>query len=53
MQVLVATLLENFEFSVPPQDEKTRIYRKPSGLMVPMVENQTGSWMGLRIKALK
>ncbi|KAI0253592.1 cytochrome P450 [Lactifluus subvellereus] len=53
MQVLVATLLENFEFSVLPQDEKTQIYRKPGGLMIPMVENQTGAWMGLRIKALK
>jgi hypothetical protein len=47
------TLLENFEFSIPPQYEKTRIYRKPSLIMNPMIENQPGAWMGLTVKALK
>ena len=51
--VLATTLLENFEFSLPPQTEKTRIYRKPSFIMYPMVEDQPGSWMGLVVKALK
>ena len=43
MQVIATTLLENFEISLPPQNEKTRIYRKPSGLMVPMVEGKSGA----------
>jgi hypothetical protein len=47
------SLLENFEFSVPTQDEKTRIYRKPSVIMSPMVEDRPGAWMGLAVKALK
>jgi hypothetical protein len=51
--VLVTTLLENFEFSLPPQTEKTRIYRKPSALMLPMRETEPGTWMGLVVKALK
>ena len=50
---LITTLLENFEFSIPSQDEKTRIYRKPSAIMSPMTENQPGAWMGLAVKALK
>jgi hypothetical protein len=49
----ITTLLENFEFSIPSQDEKTRIHRKPSNIMYPMVENQPGAWMGLAVKALK
>jgi len=53
LAVLATTLLENFEFSLPPQTEKTRIYRKPSLIMYPMTENQPGSWMGLVVKALK
>jgi hypothetical protein len=53
--ILIMTLLENFEFSIPPQhdSEKTRIYRKPSAIMYPMTENHSGAWMGLAIKALK
>jgi hypothetical protein len=51
--VFIMTLLENFEFSIPPQYEKTRIYRKPSLIMNPMIENQPGAWMGLTVKALK
>ncbi|KAH9071071.1 cytochrome P450, partial [Lactarius deliciosus] len=37
MQVIAATLLENFEFSLPPQTAE-HIIRKPVVLMVPMVE---------------
>ncbi|KAH9989062.1 cytochrome P450 [Russula compacta] len=52
MQVIATTLLENFEISLPPQNEKTRIYRKPSGLMSPMIEGVRGAWMGLVIKSV-
>jgi len=53
MSVIATTLLENFEFSLPPQNKKTRIYRKPSAIMSPMTDGQPGAWMGLVIKALK
>ncbi|KAI9446023.1 cytochrome P450, partial [Lactarius indigo] len=53
MQTIIVTLLENFEFSLPPQTEKTRIYRKPIGLMAPRVEGGQGAWMGLVMKSLE
>ncbi|KAH9066249.1 cytochrome P450 [Lactarius vividus] len=52
MQIIILALLENFEFSLPPQNEKTKIYRRPSHLMLPMREGQKGTWMGLLIKPL-
>ncbi|KAI0253563.1 cytochrome P450 [Lactifluus subvellereus] len=52
MQLIAVTLLENFEFSLPPQTEKTRIYRKPAGLMLPMTEGERGVWMGLVVKSV-
>ncbi|OCH85106.1 PAH-inducible cytochrome P450 monooxygenase PC-PAH 1 [Obba rivulosa] len=49
MQVILAELLENFEFSIP--DDKPEIQRLPAGLMVPMVKNkmQLGTQMPLKI----
>jgi hypothetical protein len=52
MQIIILALLENFEFSLPPQTEKTKIYRKPSQIMLPMAVGEEGVWMGLLIKAL-
>jgi hypothetical protein len=52
MQVIATTLIENFEFSLPPQNEKNRIYRKPTGLMMPMAEAGLGAWMGLVVKSV-
>jgi len=52
MQVIAATLLENFEFSLPPQTPETYITRKPLVLMVPMVEGRQYPWMGLRVRCL-
>jgi hypothetical protein len=52
MQVIAATLLENFEFSLPPQTSETQITRKPLVLMVPMVEGRQYPWMGLRVRCL-
>jgi hypothetical protein len=52
MQVLAATLLENFEFSLPPQTPETHITRKPLVLMVPMVEGGQYPWMGLKVSCL-
>ncbi|KAH8998335.1 cytochrome P450 [Lactarius hatsudake] len=46
MQIIILTLVENFEFSLPPQNEKTKIYRRPSHVMLPMREGQKGTWMG-------
>ena len=47
---MILALLENFEFSLPPQNEKTTIYRKPCHIMVPMAKGEKGVWMGLHIK---
>ena len=52
MQIMIITLLEKFEFSLPPQDERTKIYRKPTHVMMPMAEGHPGSWMGLLVKPL-
>jgi len=52
MQIVILALLENFEISLPPQNEKTKIYRKPSHVMLPAVEGEKGTWMGLLIKSL-
>ena len=52
MQAIAATLLENFEFSLPPQTAKTIITRKPLVLMVPMVEGIQYPWMGLKVRCL-
>lgn len=52
MQVIATTLLENFKISLPTQNEKTRVYRKPSGLMSPMIEGVRGAWMGLVITSV-
>ncbi|KAI9452156.1 cytochrome P450 [Russula earlei] len=50
MQAIAATLLENFEFSLPPQTPESRITRKPLVLMVPMVEGSAYPWMGLKVR---
>ena len=52
LQIIILALLENFEFSLPPQNEKTKIYRKPSHFMLPMAKGEKGAWMGLVIKSL-
>jgi hypothetical protein len=52
MQLIAVTLLENFEFSLPPQSEKTRVYCKPAALMLPMTEGEAGPWMGLVVKSV-
>jgi hypothetical protein len=52
MQAIAATLLENFDFSLPPQTAKTFITRKPLVLMVPMVEGNEYPWMGLKVRCV-
>jgi hypothetical protein len=52
MQAIAAMLIENFEFALPPQTEKTKIRRKPTGVMAPMADGYPGVWMGLQVKAL-
>ena len=44
MQIIILTLLENFEISLPPQNKNTKI------IMLPIAEGEKGIWMGLRIK---
>ena len=52
MLAIAAILLENFEFSLPPQTPGTRITRKPLVLMVPMAESHMYPWMGLKVRCL-
>src|SRR5713101_1270177 len=51
MLVMIATMVKHFEFSLPADDGKTqtrsRIYRKPTVIIMPMVEGEIGAWMGL------
>jgi len=50
MQIIILALLENFEFSLPPQNEKTKIHRRPCRMMLPQADGAKGVWMGLLIK---
>jgi hypothetical protein len=52
IQAIAATLLESFEFSLPPQTAKTFITRRPLVLMVPMVEGNEYPWMGLKVRCV-
>ncbi|KZV71385.1 cytochrome P450 [Peniophora sp. CONT] len=51
MQAIAATLIENFEFGLPPQTKENIIQGKPNvGVMAPMAEGHPGVWMGLKVK---
>jgi hypothetical protein len=52
MQIIILALLENFEFSLPPQNEKTKIRHRPCQIMLPQAEGGKGVWMGLLIKSV-
>lgn len=52
MQIIILALLENFEFSLPPQNEKTKIRHRPCQIMLPQADGEKGVWMGLRIKSV-
>ena len=52
MQIIILTLLENFEFSLPPQNEKTKIRHRPCQIMLPQADGEKGVWMGLHIKSV-
>ena len=54
MQAILITLVENFEFSLPPEEHNIEIVRKPLGVMSPMVKGRLdeGILMPLVVKAL-
>jgi alkylphenol/PAH-inducible cytochrome P450 monooxygenase len=52
MQAIAVTLVENFQFDLPPQTRENKILRKPADLMAPMTDGHPGIWMGLRVKSL-
>jgi len=58
MLVIIATLVKHFEFSLPAdangekKGRPARIFRKPSVIMMPMVEGEIGAWMGLVVKPI-
>ena len=52
MQAIAATLIDEFEFFLPPQTKEIEVKRMPTLLMVPMApKGQPGIWMGLKVKA--
>ena len=53
MQAMLANLLENFEFSLPPECDRKKIYRRPTTFMMPMTDDFPGAYMGLKIKSVK
>ncbi|KAI0263463.1 cytochrome P450 [Gloeopeniophorella convolvens] len=53
VQTIVVAILENFEVSLPEQTQKTRIYRKPSHVMLPMADGHKGAWMGLHVSPVE
>lgn len=54
MQAIIVALIENFEFSLPPKEQRVEIVRKPIGLMSPMVKDRydEGVLMPLAVKAI-
>lgn len=52
MQAVAATLIETFEFTLPPQTKDNIVRRKPCMLMAPMAEGHLGVWMGLNVKSV-
>ncbi|KZV64469.1 cytochrome P450 [Peniophora sp. CONT] len=50
MQAIAATLVEKFEFALPPQVKENAVKRMPTLLMVPMAEGHPGIWMGLKVR---
>ncbi|VDB83332.1 unnamed protein product [Peniophora sp. CBMAI 1063] len=52
MQAIAATLIEKFDFALPPQTKENKIRRMPAVLMAPMAEGHQGVWMGLKVKSV-
>ncbi|TFY55001.1 hypothetical protein EVG20_g9479 [Dentipellis fragilis] len=52
-QALAAMLMENFEFSLPQEGTANDVKRKPSLVMLPIVDNHPGSTMLLDVKPLQ
>ena len=50
MQAIAATLIESFEFALPPQTEDNLVRRRPSLIMAPIAVGHPGIWMGLMVK---
>ena len=51
----MTTLIDRFEFSLPPKEQDVKIVRKPLGFMMPMVEGRfnLGAFMPLNVRPSK
>ncbi|KZV76310.1 cytochrome P450 [Peniophora sp. CONT] len=49
-QAIAATLIESFEFALPPQTKENIVHRKPTVIMAPTTESHPGGWLGLKVK---
>ncbi|TFY65365.1 hypothetical protein EVG20_g5624 [Dentipellis fragilis] len=52
-QALAAMLMENFEFSLPQEGTAKDVKRKPSLVMLPIIDDQPGSTLLLEVKPLQ
>ena len=50
LQAILASVLEKFEFAMPPDADKHPVCRKPTLVMTPIVDGHRGTWLGLTIK---
>ena len=50
LQAILASVLEKFEFAMPPDADKHPVCRKPTLVMTPIVEGHRGTWLGLTVK---
>jgi len=52
MQAIAITLLENFEFTLPPDPKERVISRKPATVMSPTNDGYPGAWLGLAMRII-
>ncbi|VDC03589.1 unnamed protein product [Peniophora sp. CBMAI 1063] len=50
MQAIAATLIESYEFALPPQTKDNTIKRMPTVIMAPATEAHPTGWLGLKVK---
>lgn len=50
LQAILASVLEKFEFAMPPDADKHPVCRKPTLVMTPIVDGHRGTWLGLSVK---
>ncbi|VDB83977.1 unnamed protein product [Peniophora sp. CBMAI 1063] len=50
IQAIAATLIENYEFALPPQTKENAVRRMPTVIMAPATDAHPEGWLGLKVK---